>query len=90
MKMTQKLFERFEEAINRTVRDYGSAPILAHRENVPFVGDQFNAFCWSIYKTTNKREAFTLGDAAYDEGLNDSHMLTAIKKILADYKEPTQ
>ena len=87
MKMTRKLFERFEAAINRTVRDYGSAPIRRHRENVPFVGDQFNAFCWSIYKTTNKREAFTLGDAAYDEGLNDSHMLTAIKKILVDYKE---
>jgi hypothetical protein len=87
MKMTQKLFERFEAAINRTVRDYGPAPIEAHRQNVPFVGDQFTAFCWSVYKVANKREGFALTDAAYSEGLNDSHMLTAIKKILADYKE---
>ena len=87
MKMTKKLFERFEAAINETIREVGNAAALSHRRDVSFVNDQFTAFCWSVYKVANKRLGFTLGDAAYDEGLNDSHMLTAIKKILADYKE---
>lgn len=86
MKMTNDLLEYFDITINEIIFTYGEDKIKAYRDTVKYTDNQFNAFCWGIYQTTNRLNGFKLGDMARKQGLNDSHMLTAIKKILNAYK----
>ena len=86
MKMTSELLEYFDITINETIITVGEGETRKYREGVKAVHNPFNAFCWGVYQLTNKQNGFKLGDMARAEGLEDSHMLTAIKKILIKYK----
>ncbi len=81
MKMTETTYDELQESIANTLLNYKPEVITEHRQNVKFVKDQFIAFCWSIFNAS-KFDVMKL----YDAGLNDSHIETALKRILSDFE----
>jgi hypothetical protein len=86
MKMTNDLYEYFDITIQETILTVGLDKTKDFRETVQYTTNQFNSFCWAIYQTANRLNGFKLGDMAREQGLEDSHMLTAINKVLREYK----
>jgi len=85
MKMTNDLYEYFDITINENIISAGLDKVKDFRQSVLYTDNQFNAFCWSIYQSTNRLNSFQLGDLANKQGLESSHILTAIRKILKQY-----
>jgi uncharacterized protein YbaA (DUF1428 family) len=85
MKMTNDLYEYFDITINENIISAGLDKVKDFRQTVLYTDNQFNAFCWAIYQSTNRLNSFQLGDLANQQGLEDSHKLTAVKKILKQY-----
>ena len=81
MKMSKKLFDELTDAIDEVISRHSLQTIIKHRENVKYVNNQFVSFCWSIFDAS-KYDCKRL----YDSGLNDSHIKTALKRILSDFE----
>ena len=86
MKMTNDLYEYFDITINETLEDIGIVKVKQYRNGVAYTDNQFNAFCWGVYQLTNRQNSHQLGDMAKKQDLEDSHMLTAIQKVLKAFK----
>lgn len=80
MRMSSELFGEVCDAIDAVLSQHSNMAIIKHRRNIPYVKDQFIAFCWSIFHASNY-DCVKL----YDAGLNDDHIETALKRILSDY-----
>ena len=82
MRMTQPDYDYLQTNILNLLADYTEEHILAHKESVKFVHDQFTAFVWSIMHHLHS-DVF---DRLYKQGYNDSHIETALKRILKKYQ----
>lgn len=80
MKISQKDFVALSDSINAVISKHSLQAITEHRDNIRFVKNQFVSFCWSIFHAS-KFDYKPL----YDAGLNDSHIETALKRILSDF-----
>jgi len=81
MKMPKELFDALCDTIDREVFEkHGLKTLIDYRKNVPYVKDQFVAFCWAVFH----RSSFDV-KKLYDAGLYDSHIETALKRILSDF-----
>jgi hypothetical protein len=91
MKMSKTTYNHFDVAI-KGLRDYCSDTNEFNklRESISYKNDQFIAFIWKIYylsKNYYKQvSGIDLHSLVLSEGLKDSHIETALKKILASYK----
>jgi hypothetical protein len=91
MKMSQNTYTHIETAI-KGLRDYcsDSNEFNKVRDSVPYVKDQFTSFIWKIYYASKNYYKSTcnidLNTLIRNEGLSDSHIETALKKILKAYK----
>ena len=81
MKISNELFDELCGAIDSVLSRVSLKVITEHRQNVKYVKSQFVAFCWSIFYAS-KFDYKKL----YDSGLNDSHIETALKRILSDFE----
>ena len=83
MKMKPEHFKTLEATIKDFISNVGKENVKEFRQEVSFVRDQFISFIWAILaKSTDhsfRRELYTY--------LNDSHVETALRQILAEYKE---
>ena len=81
MKCTEEQIAYMSDKINEVFDRHTQNEILDYRQKVKFVDNQFVAFCWGVFHAAkiNPRKF-------YNAGLNDSHIETALKYILADYK----
>ena len=83
MKITKQHFEDLENHIKHTLSQYPEEEIIQARKTVKFVKNQFIAFCWLVlHKTVKEHQSLR---QLLDNYL-DSHIETAIKKILIKYK----
>lgn len=80
MKMSKELFSELCDSIDGVLSKHSLKVIADHRQNVKFVKDQFISFCWSMFHATKSDYS-----KFYDAGLNDSHIETALKRILSDF-----
>ncbi len=79
--MSKELFGSIADAIDIVMSRHSLKTIVKYRQNVWYVENQFIAFCWSMFHIS-KFDYKTL----YDAGLNDSHIETALKRILSDFE----
>jgi len=82
MTMTQTNYDRLQTEILDVLAGYTEEQILKHRQAVKFVKNQFIAFVWSIAHHTDNNTIAWL----YGQGYNDSHIETALKRILKKYQ----
>ncbi len=81
MRMTKATFGQLCDAIDSNViSKHPLSKIIAHRQGIKYVKNQFVSFCWSIFYAS-KFDCKQL----YNEGLDDSHIETALKRILSDF-----
>ncbi|KKL19485.1 hypothetical protein LCGC14_2464970 [marine sediment metagenome] len=80
MKMSKKQFGLLADSINSVLSKHSLKVIANHRTQVHYVKCQFVAFCWSIFYAS-KFDCKKL----YAAGLDDSHIETALKRILSDF-----
>ena len=87
MKMSQNTYNHIEMAI-KGLRDYcsDSNEFNKLRESIPYAKDQFTSFVWKIYYASKNYYNIDLHVLVSSEGLNDSHIESALKKILKSYK----
>ncbi len=91
MKMSKETYSHIEMAI-KGLRDYcsDSNEFNKLRESIPYKNDQFVSFVWKIYyisKNYYKQNfGIDLHSLVSSEGLQDSHIESALKKILVAYK----
>ncbi len=81
MKMNEELFGQVCDAIDTVMEKHSLKVITEHRQRVKYVKNQFIAFCWSIFHAS-KFDYKPL----YAAGLEDSHIETALKRILSDFE----
>ncbi len=82
MKMSKELFADLCDTIDtNVVSRHSLQKLIDHRQSVKFVKDQFIAFCWSVFHASKYNS-----NRLYDAGLNDSHIETALKRILSDFE----
>ena len=81
MKMSKEHFNELCGAIDEVLQRHSLPQILKHRETIKFVKSQFVSFCLSIFHAS-KFDCKEL----YSAGLNDSHIETALKRILSDFE----
>ncbi len=81
MKMTKETFGKLCDSIDVVLSAHSLKTITDHRANVKFVKNQFVSFCWSIFYASE----FDCKQL-YDVGLDDSHIETALKRILSDFE----
>ena len=81
MKISKPLFNDIAQAIDNVLSTHNLTVICAHRQNVKFANNQFIAFCWSIFHASKYNVSLL-----YDAGLNDTHIETALKRILSDFE----
>jgi len=81
MKMTQEQFGQLADSIDAELSKHSLPVIIKHRQTVKYVKSQFISFCWSIFHAS-KFDCMPL----YSAGLNDSHIETALKRILSDFE----
>ena len=81
MKATKEQIGYMADKINVLFDRHTHDEVLDLRQRIPFAKDQFVSFCWRIFHAA-KIDCRWL----YDSGLDDSHIETALKHILADYK----
>lgn len=89
MKMSNETFAAIEAGINGVINHVGNSEVVELRNSINYANDQFVAFIWQMYqygKTFQKRAGIDLYQMVNNEGLSDSHIETALKKILAQYK----
>ncbi len=67
--------------INKMENAYSIKAFRDLRETVKFANDQFISFIWAIYWQIKSSDRQIIA-----EGLNDSHIETALKTALKDYK----
>ena len=80
MKMSKTTFGELCDSIDSVMSARSLKTIIEHRQNVKFVKDQFIAFCWSMFYASGYNCKHL-----YDSGLDDSHIETALKRILSDF-----
>ena len=80
MKMPKDLFDELCEAMDGVLSAHSLTTIVNHRNNIKYIKSQFYAFCWSMFYAS-KFDVMKL----YNAGLNDEHILTALKRILSDF-----
>ncbi|KKN02467.1 hypothetical protein LCGC14_1117440 [marine sediment metagenome] len=80
MKMKPKEFGLLADSIDGVLSKTSLKIIIEHRQNISYVKDQFVAFCWSIFHVSKLDY-----NLFYKAGLNDSHIETALKRILSDF-----
>jgi len=80
MKMSKELFGEVCDAIDSVLSNHSLKVIIELRQNIKFVKSQFISFCWAIFHAS-KYDCKTL----YAAGLDDTHIETAIKRILSDF-----
>ena len=81
MKMSKELYNELKTVIEKTIVKHGIDVIKKHRQNVNFVKDQFISFCWSMYNASK----FGENNRGIYDTLNDDHIETALKRILAEF-----
>jgi len=82
VKITKQHYKELETSINEVLSEYPETDIKEARETVKFVNNQFISFCWlCLHKTVTKNQH--LRDLL--NNYLDSHIETAIKKILVKY-----
>jgi len=86
MKMTDGLYKDFEEAIKGSISYVGEENTRRYRKHVDYTDNQFEAFIMGVYQFTNRNNNYRLSENAYASGLEDSHIKTALRKILKEYK----
>jgi len=80
MKMSKELYNELSKSIELVISQNGRDVIVKQRKAVKFTKSQFVAFCWSMFHATNMEYR-----KFYDADLNDSHIETALKRILSDF-----
>jgi hypothetical protein len=80
MKMSKELFGELSDAIDGVLSSTSLGAMINYRNNVKFVKDQFISFCWGVFHASK-----TDYSKFYDAGLYDSHIETALKRILSDF-----
>jgi hypothetical protein len=91
MKMSKATYNHIEMAING-LRDYcsDSNEFNKLRESILYKNDQFVSFVWKIYFSSKNYYKsvcnIDLHSLVSSEGLKDSHIESALKKILVAYK----
>ena len=82
MKISKELFGELCDSIDSNVMSKHSLQkIIEHRNSVTYVKSQFISFCWSMFHAS-RFDCKKL----YNAGLNDNHIETALKRILADFE----
>ncbi len=81
MKMSKETFGRLANAIDVVMSAHSLETIKKHRQTVKFVNNQFISFCWSMFHASK----FGQTDREIYNTLNDSHIETALKRILSDF-----
>ena len=81
MKMTSMQYWILTDAINKIENAYGVDAMKQHRETISYACDRYLSFVWSIYHIINADDRKII-----NEGLNDTHIETALKIALKDYK----
>ena len=80
MKMSKELFGEVCDAIDSVLSRYSLKVIMDHRRDIKYVKNQFVSFCWAMFHAS-KYDYKKL----YDAGLDDTHIETALKRILSDF-----
>jgi len=81
MKMSSMQYSILTEHINKIETAYGIKAMKQHRKVVKFANDQFISFMWSIYWMIKPDDRKIIG-----ADLNDTHIETALKTALKNYK----
>ena len=83
MKMSKELYSIIDSEISRTIQFYGDKKIKEIRNTVKYANSQYISFCGAMFYLAITTEIIDLLD---QEDLQDSHIETALKQILIDYK----
>ena len=78
--MDKPLYDTLCTAMDKVFEAHSLETIKNHRETIPSAKDQFTSFCWSMFHVS-KVDC----NMFYNAGLNDTHILTALKRILSDF-----
>ncbi len=81
MKIQDASYNDLKDAIGGVIARFGLDKIQRHRDNIDYVKSQFISFCWSVLHASHYD-----CNILYKQGLDDSHIETAIKHILIEYK----
>ncbi len=82
MKITSEHYTTLKATITDFISNVGEENVREYRYSIGYVNNQFISFVWAMLsKSTDhsfRKELYTY--------LNDSHVETALKKILCEYK----
>jgi len=81
MKISKELFNELCEAIDKVLSAHSLKTITNHRNTITYTKSRFIAFCWSMFHAS-KYDCMKL----YKAGLDDTHIETALKRILSDFE----
>ena len=80
MRITKKQYNEISTAINIVLSNHTTDAVREYRESISYANNQFISFCWSMLRISGYNVR-----PLYRTGLNDSHIETAIKRILSDF-----
>ena len=83
MKMHKTQYSKLKEELNIFLNKFDNERIIATRKNIRYVKDQYKSFCWYVFRCSGQSNDIR---DLYNQGLDDIHIETALKKILIKYK----
>ena len=85
IKMTKEDYQALESSIKKVLKKYKDSEVQKVRDTIPYYKDQYVSFVWHILRTIPNYYK-THVSLFYSKGLQDTHIETALKKILIQYK----
>jgi hypothetical protein len=89
MKMSKETYNKLESGMNVVINHFGDDEVTELRHTIGYMNDQFISFIWQMYRIVTEHPVVgdrAIKEAVRSEGLNDSHLETALKKILKRWK----
>ena len=84
MRATADTVAHLDIAIKELIATKGEDKVTAYRHQVTYVKCQFTSFVWGLFYALNRADRKAI-IANQGNPLKDSHIETALKKVLHDY-----
>ena len=85
MRMTNDTYKHLTLCLDEIIATAGRDRVIAYRNNVKFVKDQFVSFVWGMFRYIPQVDRAAIINNQ-GERLQDAHIETALKKALIEFK----